>query len=184
MRIISGKWKGKRLNAPKNLPTRPTTDFAKEALFNILNNRFYIDELNVLDLFAGIGSISFEFASRGAKSIYSVEQNSKAYNFILNTVQDLELDEVQVFKQDVFQFLKRTTANQFDIIFADPPFDFPESEYNKLISQIMENKLLTENGLFVLEHSSKHDFSKNKHFQEHKKYGSVNFSFLKNENAT
>ncbi|HRP58721.1 MAG TPA: RsmD family RNA methyltransferase, partial [Vicingus sp.] len=105
MRIISGIHKGKAIQAPKNLPVRPTTDFAKEALFNIIENNFEIDELDVLDLFAGTGNITYEFASRGAKTVTSIDQNSNCYNFIKRTTKELNFDSVQVFRADVFKFL-------------------------------------------------------------------------------
>lgn len=179
MRIISGTWKGKRLTAPKNLPTRPTTDFAKEALFNILHHRYYLDEIKVLDLFGGIGSISFEFASRGAVQVDTVEQNAACVRFIEKTTQLLKLDSLSVFRRDVFSFIDKKAIEKYDLIFADPPFDMENEGYDKLISKIFENEWLADDGTFVLEHS-KHckDFSEHPHFSELKKYGNVRFSFF------
>lgn len=178
MRIISGRWKGKRLTAPKNLPTRPTTDFAKEGLFNILNNRFYLDEISVLDLFSGIGSISFEFASRGATQVHSVEKFGKCVNYIQKTAEDLSLEQIEVFQQDVFQFLGKAYHYTYDVIFADPPFDVTDEDYQKLLESIFTNQFLNENGLFILEHAQNHDFSTHPNFSLHKKYGNVHFSFF------
>lgn len=185
MRIISGKWKGRRLTAPKNLPTRPTTDFAKEALFNILNNRYYLNQIEVLDLFAGIGSISFEFASRGATRVHSIEQFGKCVQFINDTKEKLELEQLEVFRQDVFQFLAKDYHHKYDLVFADPPFSFSEEDYNKILDLIFNNEFLNTNGTFILEHAQNHDFSKHPMFAEHKKYGNVHFTFFEvaeNEN--
>lgn len=178
MRIISGKWKGRRLSAPKNLPTRPTTDFAKEALFNILNHRIYLDEINVLDLFAGIGSMSLEFASRGAQKVLSIEQNPKCIQFIEETKTKLEADQIEVRKQDVFQFLAKNNTEKFDVVFADPPFDMPSEDYLKLIQLIFENDVLENDGIFVLEHPQSIQFKEYSNFIEDKKYGNVHFSFF------
>lgn len=178
MRIISGKWKGRRLSAPTNLPTRPTTDFAKEALFNILNHRIYLDEIKVLDLFAGIGSMSLEFASRGAQKIVSVEENSKCVQFIEETKIKLEADNIDVLKKDVFQYLANEKLEKFDVIFADPPFDLPKDDYFKIIQLVFENDFLEDDGIFVLEHSQFIQFEQHENFQEHKKYGNVHFSFF------
>ena len=121
MRIVSGRLKGRRLKAPKQLPVRPTTDMAKEALFNILNNQYYFDELSVLDLFAGTGNISYEFASRGTAEITAVDNHYGCINFIKTTSQELDIG-VNALKSDVFSFLNATTKS-YDIVFADPPYD-------------------------------------------------------------
>src|SRR5690606_2834578 len=137
MRIISGSFRGKKINAPANLPVRPTTDFAKEALFNVLNNHYDLDEVMVLDLFSGIGSISLEFASRGSQRILSVDQDAGCVKFLAETVKNMKLEEViSVVRNDVFQFLKRNTQGSFDVIFADPPFQFEQEDYNKIIELI------------------------------------------------
>ncbi|MDO5655230.1 MAG: 16S rRNA (guanine(966)-N(2))-methyltransferase RsmD [Flavobacteriaceae bacterium] len=180
MRIISGKYKGRKVNAPKNLPTRPTTDFAKEALFNILNHQFYLNEINVLDLFAGIGSISYEFISRGAEKVDAVESFAKCANFIEETKEKLEMKNLEVYKQDVFQFLSRGNHNMYDIIFADPPFEFDTESYEKIIQMVFEQNYLDAGGMLILEHSVKHDFHAHSNFLDHKKYGNVHFSFFEN----
>ncbi len=146
MRIVSGKHKGIRLNPPLNISARPTTDFAKESLFNVLNNRVDFEELRVLDLFAGTGGISFEFASRGCISVTSVEKNRVQANFIRKTCTQLKLDEVQLIQGDVFKFLKSTKV-KYDLIFADPPYDLPELEI--LPDLVFEHELLAEDGVFI-----------------------------------
>lgn len=176
MRIISGIHKGKRINPPQNLPVRPTTDFAKEGLFNILNNTIYFDEITVLDLFAGTGSISFEFASRQAKQITSVDSNYHCTEFIRTMAKELQYDTLRPIKTNVFTFLSGT-KNTFDLIFADPPYDLADIE--QLPELVFENRLLNKNGIFILEHSKKNIFKEYPHFTEHRKYGNVNFSFFK-----
>ncbi len=179
MRIISGKFRGKRITAPANLPVRPTTDFAKEALFNVLNNHYNFDEISVLDLFSGIGSISLEFASRGSNRVISVDQDAGCVKFLSETVQSMNLgDIVSVARNDVFQFLKRNTQGSFDVIFADPPFVFEQDEYNKIIEFVKENEWLKREGELVLEHSSDIKFEGHPHLIQTRKYGNVNFSFF------
>jgi 16S rRNA (guanine(966)-N(2))-methyltransferase RsmD len=175
MRIVSGVLKGRRIQAPSNLPVRPTTDFAKESLFNVLNNRVDFDELNVLDLFAGIGSMSYEFASRGAKSVLAIETNSKCVDFIKQTTQRLCIENLHIVRADVFAYIAKTRQT-FDLIFADPPYDL--STIKLLPSLIFEYKLLNPNGLFILEHSERYDFSSVPKFLELRKYGKVHFSFV------
>ena len=179
MRIISGKHKSKRINAPKNLPVRPTTDMAKEALFNILNNYYYFDQISVLDLFAGIGSISFEFASRGTGKIISVDQNAGCIKFLDKIIDELQFD-IQTVKSDVYRFLERCNQ-KFDIIFADPPYDFTEDKFQKIISLVFEKKLLDHEGLLIVEHSKKTDLTINKYYSHSKKYGENNFSFFEHK---
>lgn len=178
MRIISGKWRGRRFQAPKNLPTRPTTDFAKEALFNILNHQVYMDEVEVLDLFAGIGSISLEFASRGAVRVEAVEQNNTCVQFIQQSIDKLETEQIKVHKADVFQFLKRPLHSTYDIVFADPPYDLGEEAYTDLVELVLNQRFLKEKGLFILEHPKNLKFEDHPPFKMHKKYGNVNFSFF------
>jgi 16S rRNA (guanine966-N2)-methyltransferase len=175
LRIISGKHRGKHLQVPGNFRARPTTDFAKTGLFNIVSNLYTLDDSDVLDLFAGTGSIGFEFASRGARYVEMVEKNFTHYSFIKKTIPELKMDNVQVYKTDVFVYLPRITR-KFDIVFADPPFDMEKIE--TLPDLVFQYSLLKENGIFVLEHSSNHDFSQFKEFQMMRKYGSVNFSFF------
>ena len=176
MRIISGSLKGRRIKPPKKLPVRPTTDMAKEALFNILNNRYYFDEISVLDLFAGTGSISYEFASRNTKNITSVEKEIACVKFIDKTVEELNL-QINVVKSDVFKFLK-STQNKFDIVFADPPYKLPDLQYTKIVELVFKNDLLDKEGLLILEHSKHTDLSEIKYFSFCKSYGGNVFSFF------
>ncbi len=187
-RIISGKWKAKKISAPKNFDVRPTTDFAKEALFSMLENRYDLEFCSVLDLFAGIGSISLEFASRGCEDITSVEMNPKHTAFIHNTAADLEMAlQLNVQRGDVYEWLKKNrNRKQFEIIFADAPFDITdEKKYQELISLILNNNYLKENGVFILEHQTRLKLS-HPQITDSRKYGNITFSFFKplqNENA-
>ena len=181
MRIVSGKYKSRRINAPKNLPTRPTTDIAKEALFNILNNKYYFEDLSVLDLFAGIGSISFEFASRGTQNIVSVDKHYGCVQFINTMAKELDCD-INVIKSDVFKFLERSNLKA-DIIFADPPYDFDDAQFLNISTLIFDNDLLNEDGLLIIEHSKQTDLTKNKNFSYLKKYGSSVFSFFEQQKS-
>ena len=176
MRIISGKYKGRTINPPKNLRARPTTDFAKENLFNVLTNMIDYEECDVLDLFAGTGSISYEFASRGARSVTSVEINPVHFNFIRSTARELGFDNMFVVKANVFLYLKSVTK-QFDLIFSDAPYDLEGSE--KVVDAVFEKDLLREDGIFIFEHSAKQDFSSHPNFYQLRSYGSVQFSFFK-----
>jgi len=175
MRIISGKFGKRRIQTPKNLILRPTTDQAKEALFNIINNRVYYDEIKVLDLFAGTGGISYEFISRGAQSVTSVENNLIHFKFITSVKKELEMNNLYPLKTDVFKFLSFNTES-YSIIFADPPFDMEHSD--GIPDLIFEGNHLEKDGVFILEHSDKKDFSENPHFSEVRKYGKVHFSFF------
>ena len=152
MRIISGSKKSISIRAPKDLPSRPTTDKVKESLFNILINRFKIDEIRVLDLFAGTGNISYEFSSRGAKKIISVDKNSKCIKFIKETSLKHGFDIITK-RNDYIDFLIKTDQN-FDIIFADPPYLFSEDQYFELLSIIKQKNVLSDNGEIIIEHSS------------------------------
>ena len=175
MRIISGKYKGRRLQVPTNITARPTTDFAKEGLFNLLNNRIDFEGIDVLDLFAGTGSISIEFVSRDCNSVISIEQNERHCAFIRKTCTELKIENLSLVKTDVFKFIA-SCHSQFDMIFADPPY---ELEQLPLIPDlIFARNLLKAEGLFVLEHSAKNNFSQHPHFVEHRNYGNVNFSFF------
>ncbi|MEO2053047.1 MAG: RsmD family RNA methyltransferase [Allomuricauda sp.] len=176
MRIISGKYKGKRLVAPKKLPVRPTTDMAKEGLFNILNNRFYFDELKVLDLFAGTGNISFEFASRGVQDIIAVDSFPGCVHYISKISTELDFP-ITAIKSDVFKYLERTTE-QFDLIFADPPYNFDQTQFLKIPDLVFTRDLLREEGLLVVEHSDQTNLSEHPHFSEQRKYGGSIFSFF------
>ncbi len=176
MRIISGKYKGRTINPPRNLKARPTTDFAKENLFNVLNNLIDFEACDVLDLFSGTGSISYEFASRGARSVTSVEINPVHYNFIRQTAQQLGITNLHPVKANVFLYLK-SCPKQFDVIFSDAPYDLEGSE--EVIREVFTRDLLREEGILIFEHSKKMDFSTYEHFWQLRSYGSVQFSFFK-----
>ncbi|MCF6222745.1 MAG: 16S rRNA (guanine(966)-N(2))-methyltransferase RsmD [Flavobacteriaceae bacterium] len=176
MRIISGKHKSRRITAPNNLPVRPTTDMAKEALFNILNNHYYFDQIKVLDLFTGIGSISFEFASRGTKNITSVDQHQGCIKFLDKINTELEFS-IQTVKGDVFSFLEKSNT-KYDVIFADPPYDFSDEQYQKIVDLVFDKQLLSEDGLLIVEHAKQTNLSNNKTFTKSKKYGGNMFSFF------
>lgn len=179
MRIVAGKYRGRRISAPNNLPVRPTTDMAKEALFNILNNKYYFDELSVLDLFAGIGSISFEFASRGCSDIVSVDSHHGCIKFLEKTNTLLEGD-IQIIKSDVFGYLERCSG-KFDLIFADPPYDMPLEKFESILSLVFDRQLLKENGLLIIEHSKQTDLSGHSNFERSRKYGSNVFTFFEEQ---
>ena len=177
MRIIQGEYKNRRFIVPKNLNIRPTTDRAKESLFNIIENMYDFKGLEVLDLFSGSGNITYEFCSRGSK-VTSVEQNRKCVKFISETSKKFEMQNI-IYQKDVLRFLK-TCEKKYNIIFADPPFNFEKEIYSKLIKLIFEKNVITDNGLLIIEHSSFLNFKKHEKFLKSKKYGDVNFSFLKN----
>lgn len=175
MRIISGKLKGRRINPPGNLVLRPTTDMAKESLFNILANLTNFEGITVLDLFSGTGSIACEFVSRGAKEVTAVEQNFKCISFIRQTASGFKMDNLITLRANVFSFLKKT-GKKWDLIFADPPFDL--KEITQLPPIIFEKGLLTEEGIFVLEHGKENSFEGNPYLFDHRVYSRVNFSFF------
>ncbi len=177
MRIISGTHKGKVIFPDKNFRARPTTDFAKENLFNVLNNYIDIEGAVVLDLFSGTGSISYEFASRGAERIVSVELNYNHYSFIKKTIVQLGFKNINVFKTDVFIACKKLKGQSFDIIFADPPYDL--EKIMDIPAAIFDNELLAPDGLTIIEHPGTVDFSSAPFFSEHRQYGSVNFSIFR-----
>ncbi|MEI7726722.1 MAG: RsmD family RNA methyltransferase [Bacteroidota bacterium] len=180
MRIVSGKYRGRRLVPPVNLPVRPTTDFAKEGLFNVLNNMVDFESLHVLDLFSGTGSIAFEFLSRGAIEVTAIDSNHRCIEFIKKTAETFGADNIKAVKSNSFVFIKRMVAT-YDLVFADPPYDLEGVE--AMPDLIFESSLLAGDGLFVLEHSSGYKFEKNPHFDSHRNYGSVNFSFFKRGNG-
>lgn len=178
MRIISGSFRGKKITAPANLPVRPTTDFAKEALFNVLNNHYDFDEISVLDLFSGIGSIGLEFASRGSQNIVMVDIETGCVKFLSEIVKKMNLeDRVSVVKNDVFEFLKRAVSG-FDVIYADPPYDFRQEEFDKIVWLISENGFLNKNGQLIIEHPKNIRFEGNSNLVQTRKYGKVHFSFF------
>lgn len=179
MRIISGKLKGRRITAPKKLPVRPTTDMAKEALFNILNNHYYFDGISVIDLFSGTGNIAYEFASRGTKTIYAIDGDYGCVRFIHNTSKELDLP-INAYKNDVFKFLEKTPL-QSDIIFADPPYDMEVADLEKIADIVFERNLLNPSGVLIIEHTKHKDVSTHSRFDYSKKYGGSTFSFFEAE---
>ncbi|MCC8426019.1 16S rRNA (guanine(966)-N(2))-methyltransferase RsmD [Mucilaginibacter sp. UR6-11] len=179
MRIIGGTLKGLRLNPPKNLPVRPTTDLAKEALFNILQNQIEFDDIAVLDLFCGTGNISYEFASRGAKQVTAVDRSLQCINYIKDTARQHGLNQIKTFKADIFKYLQLETA-RYDLIFADPPYDM--NQIPEIPKIIFEKNLLTPDGLLIVEHQSMQNLTNHPAFVEQRKYGHSAFSFFKNQN--
>ena len=178
MRIISGLFKARRITAPKKLPVRPTTDMAKEALFNILNHRYHFNSVSVLDLFSGTGNISYEFASRGTEAIIAVDQNYHCTKFIEKTAEDFRMP-IEVVKAEVFGFLEKTKRPQ-TIIFADPPYELAHEKFLKIIELVFKNQLLEAEGVLIIEHSKHSDLSEAKQFTEVKSYGGNCFSFFEN----
>lgn len=175
MRIISGTLKGRRIEPKEELPVRPTTDMARESLFNILNNYVDYEESTVMDLFSGTGAVAFEFVSRGAKSVTAVEINNRCVDFIRKTAEKFGIDNMQVVRADVFDMLKRA-YRKFDIVFADPPYSSPDLP--KLPDIVFEKGILTDDGIFILEHPAEHSFEDHPHFWQHRRYGKVNFTFF------
>lgn len=175
MRIISGKYRGRRLQPPVNMPVRPTTDFAKEGLFNVLNNLVDFESLRVLDLFAGTGSIAFEFLSRGAVEVMAVDSNPRCIEFIKRTAETFGADNIKAVKSNSFVFIKRMVST-YDLIFADPPYDL--SGIEAIPDLVFSSGLLAADGILILEHSSGYKFEKHPCFDSHRAYGSVNFSLF------
>jgi len=179
MRIVSGKLKGRKFSPPASFRARPTTDLARESLFNILNNLINFKCQVVLDLFSGTGAISYEFASRGCPSITAVEKNYAHFSFIKKTVSSWGLNhQIQVVKADVFKFLDKMEG-KYTLVFADPPFDL--SAIEDLPQMVIKSQLLSEDGIFVLEHGPDHNFEGNPYFWQKRRYGKVNFSFFRNQ---
>jgi 16S rRNA (guanine966-N2)-methyltransferase len=176
MRIIGGALKGLRLNPPKNLPVRPTTDLAKEALFNILQNQIEFENIKVLDLFSGTGNISMEFASRGAEKVVSVDRSIQCVHYLKDTAKQHGLNKMSVFKDDVFKYLQLETE-QFNLIFADPPYDL--NRIPEIPGLIFDKDLLLPGALLIVEHQSLQNLSKHPSFVEQRKYGHSSFSFFK-----
>ncbi|MFN3753896.1 16S rRNA (guanine(966)-N(2))-methyltransferase RsmD [Flavobacterium sp.] len=179
MRIISGKYKGRRIAPPKNLPVRPTTDMSKEALFNVLNNHFNFSELKILELFAGTGSISYEFASRGCSPILCVDGDMGCVNFIKKTAKEFGFD-ITAIKSDVFKFLEKHKGN-YDIIFADPPYGMSQKEFEQIIELIFERELLDEEGMLIVEHSKYTKLNHMANYSFQKNYGGSVFTFFEFE---
>lgn len=178
MRVISGIYKGRRFDVPHTFKARPTTDFAKENLFNVLMNYLDFEEgVTALDLFAGTGSISIELVSRGCDRVISVEKDPQHHAFISKVMKEVKTDRCLPLRGDVFRYIEKCNE-QFDFIFADPPYAL--KELSTIPQKIFEYKLLKPEGLFVLEHGKDLSFEQDPHFIEHRHYGSVNFSFFKN----
>ena len=175
MRIVSGIYRGRRLQPPANLPVRPTTDFAKEGLFNVLCNLVDFESLKVLDLFTGTGSIAFEFLSRGAIEVTAVDANYRCVDFIKKTAESFGANNIQAVKSNSFVFIKRMVTN-YNLIFADPPYDLAGIE--SIPDLIFESNLLEAEGFFVLEHSARYRFEQHARFFQHRAYGSVNFTMF------
>jgi 16S rRNA (guanine966-N2)-methyltransferase len=176
LRIIGGRYKGRRIVPPGNLKARPTTDFAREGLFNILNNRIDFETIEVLDLFSGTGSISYEFASRGAKAVHLVDKDLNHISGIRRIIKEFEFTNIKPVHIDVKAYLKTCSA-KYDIVFADPPYDL--SWLKELPDLVSEARIIKEDGFFILEHPKALNFSGHKLFFEHRNYGGVNFSFFK-----
>lgn len=180
MRIIAGIHRGRRLKVPKNLPVRPTTDRAREALFSILNHKFDFANIRILDLYAGTGSISYEFCSRGANQVTAIDKHGSCVRFINQTARELEMS-VQAHQTESIRFLE-TCHDPYDIIFADPPYAETKEIFKNLVSKIFSKELLTSDGLFVLEHGEQLDFSNEQFFVEQRKYGGCVFAFFEIKN--
>lgn len=180
MRITGGTLKGRTIEVAKGLPVRPTTAFAGEALFNILNNKIDFGNVKFLDLFSGTGHISIEFASRGCSQITAVDINFNCVNFLKQTAKKYQLP-IMCIKQDVFKFLEES-SNTYDVIFADPPYDLKNIE--DIHTLVFNKKLLTENGILIIEHGPRTKLDHLSNFAQHRKYGNVNFSFFNNHQTT
>ena len=176
MRIIGGRLKGKTILPPAGYKARPTTDFAREALFNILDNEYEFDDLQVLDLFGGTGAVSFEFGSRGVGRVYCVEMARENASFIKTEARRLGLDNVTMVRDNVFDFLN-VCHEKFDIIFADPPYAIEGLE--TIPDRVLEKNILHPDCYFILEHGPGHDFSSHPRFFKQRSYGKVHFTFFK-----
>lgn len=176
MRIISGKYKGRKIVPPASLKARPTTDLARESLFNILNNRIDFENITVLDLFSGTGSISYEFASRGAAEVHLIEKDVRHIAGIRRIIKELEISNIKPVHIDVRTYLKACKF-KYDVVFADPPYDL--TWLKELPDMISEAHIIKEDGFFILEHPRSLSFNSHKLFFEHRNYGGVNFSFFR-----
>lgn len=176
MRIIRGKYGRRRFNVPTNISARPTTDFAKENIFNIIENIIDVDSIKALDLFAGTGAITFELLSRGAASVTSVEKAATQARFISYTAKTLNEENLRLIKGDVFRYLDSVPKSTFDFVFADPPYDLPN--FDEVPAKVLSSGIIKAGGYFILEHSKKHDYSSIPEFYRHVAYGSVNFSIF------
>lgn len=178
MRVISGIYKRRRFDVPRTFKARPTTDFAKENLFNVLSNNYmdFEEGVTALDLFAGTGSISIELVSRGCDRVICIEKDRNHHTFICKIMKEVQTDVCLPIRGDVFKYIN-SSREQFDFIFADPPYDL--KELKTIPDLVFQNNLLKEDGLFVLEHGKQDNFEEHPHFIERRVYGSVNFSFFR-----
>lgn len=176
MRITGGSFKGRRPKIAKGFQGRPTTDFGREGLFNLLRSRVDLDGMSVLDLFAGTGMVALEFMSRGVDTVTSVELDSRAARGMQTIAREWELEDWQIIRGDAFQFVQNALA-QFDLVFADPPYDLPNLTH--LPSAVLSGSLLMPNGWFILEHGERTEVSEIDHFVETRKYGHVHFSLFR-----
>lgn len=178
MRIIRGKYGRRRFDVPPNITARPTTDFARENIFNVIENLIDLEDITALDLFAGTGAVSFELLSRGARSVTAVEKASTQQRFIEKVATTLGDKNLRLVRGDVFRFITSATT-AYDFIFADPPYDHPR--FAEIPEMVLGSKLVKDGTLFVMEHSKAHDFSQLPGFVDHRTYGSVNFTIFKVE---
>jgi 16S rRNA (guanine966-N2)-methyltransferase len=176
LRIIGGKYRGRRIEPPSNFKARPTTDFAREGLFNILNNRIDFESSSVLDLFSGTGSISYEFASRGAAQVHLIDKDPKHIAGIKRIINEIGFENIRTIHIDVRAYL-RTCSFKYDVVFADPPYDL--KWLKELPDMVTGSGVIKEDGFFILEHPKALSFSNHPQFFEHRNYGGVNFSFFK-----
>lgn len=175
MRIIRGKYGRRRFDVPSNITARPTTDFARENIFNVIENLIDLEGSTALDLFAGTGAISFEFLSRGCSAVTAVEKATTQYNFIRHVAEILKDPALHIVRADVFRYIANTRQS-FDIVFADPPYNLPD--FDTIPKLVLNSGLLHSNSLFIIEHSRAYDFSQLPNFLQHRVYGSVNFSIF------
>lgn len=175
MRVIRGKYRSRRFTPPKNFPSRPTTDYAKESLFNILENKIELEGIDVIDLFAGTGNISLEFLSRGANYVLSIDSHFVSFKYMKKAMSEVGAGNWKIIKNDVFKYVPKLDR-QFDIVFADPPFGL-ENIYD-IPALALDSNLMVEGGLLIIEHGKETDFSNTTYFQNQRNYGGVNFSFF------
>lgn len=175
MRIIRGKYGRRRFDVPRNISARPTTDFARENIFNVLENLVDFEHSDALDLFAGTGAISFEFLSRGCPAVTCVEKSATQYKFIRQVRDMLNATNLNMIRGDVFKYIS-TTDQQFDVVFADPPYDL--TNFEQVPQAVLNSTILKPGAIFILEHSKAYNFSSLPHFMQHRAYGSVNFSLF------
>lgn len=176
MRIIRGKYGRRRFDVPTNITARPTTDFARENIFNVLENYVNFEGLSALDLFSGTGAVTFEFLSRECSDVTAVEKSATQYNFIRKVAMQLNVDNLTLIKGDALKFIE-SCSRKFDVIFADPPYDMPG--FAEVPEKVLGSQMLRPGTVFVLEHNKHHDFSGLPYFEEHRVYGSVNFSIFR-----